>query len=401
MSFPVLRTATVGVVNSPSRNEPPVVELLRVAHGGVVVGRDREKVVFVSGGLPGEVVSVEVTQETKKFNRGRVLEVLSPAPGRVVPPCPVANECGGCDWQHVSPPVQRDLKTAVVAEQLFRLAGIAWEGRVQEVAPVLGWRTRMRYAVDKDGRVGLRAARSNAIVPLPEQGCLVAAPGPDVEELTTLARGAGELQVVISQDTTTVLADDRIVRGHKIVQEHAAGRVFEVDATGFWQVHPRAADVLTGAVLQAVEPRRGESAVDLYCGVGLFAGVLADAGCTVLGIEGSRTAIGHARRNVSAARFLAGSVEAHLKSLPRQADVVVLDPPRKGAGAKVVRAIVAMHPRVVAYVACDPAALARDLATFSDLGYSPDDISAFDLFPMTHHVECVAILRPDAGFRTT
>lgn len=356
---------------------------------------------FVTGGLPGEVVSVELTQKTKKFDRGRVVEVIEQAPGRVVPPCPIADQCGGCHWQHASPALQLDLKTAVVAEQLSRLAGITWDGRVQEVAPLLGWRTRMRYAVDVQGRVGLRAARSNTVIPLPEQGCLVAAPGPDVSELTELARGAEELEVVISGDVTTVLADDRLLRGERVVHEHVAGHQFEVASDGFWQVHPRAADVLTFAVMEGLQPQAGESALDLYCGVGLFAASLVGAGCSVLGIEGSRSAIGHARRNVPEARFIAGSMEAHLKSLPRRADVVVLDPPRKGAGAPVVRAIAALQARAIAYVACDPSALARDLATFSVAGYEATSIKAFDLFPMTHHVECVAILVPTPGFSTT
>ncbi len=381
-------------MTTPFEASRPIVSLLRVAHGGTVVGRVGEKVVFVTGGLPGEVVSVEITQETRKFDRGRVVEVLEPAPGRVVPPCPIADQCGGCDWQHASPAVQRDLKTAVVAEQLSRLAGITWEGHVQEVAPMLGWRSRVRYAVDEEGRVGLRARRSNTVVPLPAQGCIVAAPGPDVADLTDLSRGASELQVVLAEDGTTILADDRVVRGTKVVQQRVAGKQFEVDADGFWQVHPRAAEVLTAAVLQGLDPQPGESALDLYCGVGLFASVLDGLGCDVLGIEGSRSAIAHARRNVPGARFIAGSMEVQLHSLPRRADLVVLDPPRKGAGTKVVERIVALEPRGVAYVACDPSALARDLATFSTAGYAPHSIDAFDLFPMTHHVECVAILRP-------
>ena len=388
----------MGWVSSLPITPLPIVSLLRVAHGGVVVGRNGEKVVFVTGGLPGEVVTVEITQETKKFDRGRVVEVLEASPGRVVPPCPIADQCGGCDWQHASPSLQLDLKTAVVAEQLSRLAGIRWDGRVKAVAPNLGWRTRMRYAVDEDGRVGLRARRSNTIVPLPAQGCLVAAPGPDVDALTTLARGAEELQVVVSDDGITVLADEKVVRGSAVVHEEVAGRGFDVDADGFWQVHPAAAEVLTAAVLDGLEPRAGESALDLYCGVGLFAGALVEAGCSVIGIEGSRSAIAHARRNVPSGRFIAGSMEAHLKSLPRRADVVVLDPPRKGAGGPVVKAIAALEPRAIAYVACDPSALARDLATFQTEGYEPSSIKAFDLFPMTHHVECVATLRPIPGF---
>lgn len=373
----------------------PEISLLRVAHGGAVIGHaNDDKVVFVTGGLPGEKVVVEITQRTRKFDRGRVIEVLEAAPGRVEPPCPIAEHCGGCDWQHAAPAVQLDLKTAVVREQLSRMAGIDWEGRVQAVAPTLGWRTRMRYAVDDSGAVGLRARRSNEVVPLPPQGCIVAAAGPDVAELTRLASGAEELQVVSSDDGVTVLTKRNVLRGAALVHETAAGRQFEVRADGFWQVHPHAADVLSEAVLRGLEPSVGESALDLYCGVGLFAATLVAAGCSVLGIEGSRSAIAHARNNVPGAKFIAGSLESQLGAFPQRSDIVVLDPPRKGAGAVVVKRIAALRPRAIAYVACDPAALARDLATFAENGYAPVSIEAFDLFPMTHHVECVAILEP-------
>lgn len=370
------------------------ITLERVAHGGFVVGRADDKVVFVTGGLPGERVSVEITERTKRFDRGRVVAVLEASPERVEPPCPIADRCGGCDWQHASPDAQLDLKTAVVAEQLSRLAGISWRGRVQAVEPLTGWRTRMRYAVDDQGRVGLRARRSHEVVPLPNQGCLVAAPGPGVAELTALARGATELQVVVSEDGVTAIADERLVLGERVVHQIAADHRFMVEADGFWQVHPHAAEVLTRAVANGLDPRPGESALDLYCGVGLFAASLVSAGCSVLGIEASRTAIARARINVPQGRFIAGSMERQLGSLPRSVDLVVLDPPRKGAGAGVVDRIVGMAPRAVAYVACDPSALARDLAMFAESGYVAASIEAFDLFPMTHHVECVAIITP-------
>ena len=369
-----------------------MISLQRVAHGGSVVGHANDKVVFVTGGLPGETVVVEITQRTKRFDRGRVLEVIDAAPGRVEPPCPIADQCGGCDWQHASPSLQLELKATVVREQLARLAGIEWTGHVQAVSPTLHWRSRMRYALDEDGAVGLRGRRSNVVVPLPEQGCLVAAEGPDIHDLARLARGSQEVQVVSSEDGVTILTERKVLRGAGVVHETAANQRFEVRADGFWQVHPQAADVLTSAVLRGLDPRPGESALDLYCGVGLFAASLVAAGCAVLGIEGSRSAIMHARNNVPGARFIAGSLESQLGALPRRADIVVLDPPRKGAGAAVVERIAALRPRAVAYVACDPSALARDLSTFSGVGYESTSIEAFDLFPMTHHVECVAIL---------
>ncbi len=169
-----------------------------------------------------------------------------------------------------------------------------------------------------------------------------------------------------------------------------------MDAAGFWQVHPGAADALVAAVLDGLRPQPEERAFDLYCGVGLFAGALADAGCRVWGVEYSQSALAHARRNLAdvadRVRFSSARVEKALAGLPGTVDLVVLDPPRTGAGRAVVRAVTARGPRAIAYVACDPAALARDLATAAAEGYQPAEIRAFDLFPMTHHVECVAIL---------
>lgn len=375
---------------------PPVAEihLERVAHGGFVVGRRGNKVVFVTGGLPGERALVEITSSTSRFDRGRVVQVLEAAPGRVEPPCPIANRCGGCDWQHAAPELQLDLKTAVVTEQLARLGGYEWTGRVQAVEPLVGWRTRMRYAVDGSGEVGMRARRSHDVVPLPAQGCLIAAPGPAREQLQAAARGAREVAVVVGDDSTTLLADGERVAGPPTVQQSVAGRRYMVGVRGFWQVHPQAADVLTRAVIDGIRPRQGEKALDLYCGAGLFAGALADAGCHVVGVELSREAVSQARHNVPQAEFLSGPLERLLARLMDPVDLVVLDPTRKGAGAQVVGHVANLAPRAVAYVACDPAALGRDIGFFADKGYEVASVEAFDLFPMTHHVECVAILRP-------
>ncbi len=366
--------------------------LERVAHGGVVVGRHDDKVVFVRGGLEGELVAVEVTETGRRFDRGHVVDVLEPSPHRVVPPCRIAAVCGGCDWQHVAPDHQLELKRSVVAEQLQRLAGLEWNGMVERVEPILAWRTRMRYATTPEGDPGLRGARSHDVVPLPPEGCLIAAPGPSVEDLRHWGEGASEVEVVISDDASSVLVDGKLVSGPSRVRQHIASRRYEVSAAGFWQVHAAAAETLTSAVLAGVEPRVGESALDLYCGAGLFAGALADAGCGVLGVERGARAVRDARRNVPAARFVDAPVDRYLASHRPDVDVVVLDPPRKGAGAAVVRAIAGLRPRVVSYVACDPASLARDLATFAQEGFVLRQLRAFDLFPMTHHVECVATL---------
>ena len=373
-----------------------------VAHGGHCVARFDGRVIFVRHAIPGEKVMVAITDDSKAaFWRGDAVEIIDASPDRVVPPCPVAGQCGGCDFQHVSLPGQRALKAAVVREQVAHLAGIEWLGEVEDVGPVdgLGWRTRMRYlGVEVDGVdwLGMRAHRSHDVVPIPLSGCPIAAPGVDLEELALLAADSGREVgcVVPSTGRPRLLVDGRTIEGSPTVTEQAAGRRFRVPAGGFWQVHPRAADVLVDAVVSGLAPRAGETALDLYCGVGLFAGALADEGAKVTGVELDRRATREAAKNVPGARFIAARLEKALDRLPRRTDLVVLDPPRTGAGAGVIGHIVGLRPRAIAPVACDPAALGRDLATYARQGWRLESLRAFDLFPMTHHVECVAILLP-------
>ena len=306
-----------------------------------------------------------------------------------------------------------------MAEQLQRLAGLSIAVKVESVSggpdDGLGWRTRVNFAVSPAGRAGLRRHRSHEIEPIGD--CLIAhrhirdldVPGrawPGAESVAAIASSTGERSVVIQSaagdiavpplpDGTSVVVDGNRRTGRTYVTEQAAGRTWRVSGGGFWQVHPGAPDVLVGAVIEALEPRPGERVLDLYAGVGLFAGALAarvgPAG-SVVAVESNRRAVADARRNVYDLpwlRLVHGRVDRALPADP--VDVVVLDPPRTGAGADVVRGIAGLSPRAVAYVACDPAALARDVATFAEFGYLLRDLRAFDLFPMTHHVECIAL----------
>ncbi len=362
------------------------VEVGPVAHGGHFVARHEGRVVFVRHALPGEVVTVEVTEDSGRFLRGDAVEVSVASPARVVPPCPLAHPdgCGGCDFQHVSLPEQRRLKAQVVAEQLSRLAGIERDVVVEQVPgdhEGLGWRTRMRYVRLPGGARGLRKHRSHDVVEV--ERCLIA--HPDARE----------------PDAEAVV---------EVVDTSAGTREFTVAGDGFWQVHPGAPRVLVETVLAMLEPRPGERALDLYSGVGLFSAFLADAvGPTgaVTAVEGDRQATDLARRNLAGrgVEVVRDRVDRALRpgrgswSGPG-VDLVVLDPPRVGAKRQVVRAVAELAPRAVAYVACDPAALARDLGYFAEAGYRLADLRAFDLFPMTHHVECVAqLVKTDSGLR--
>ena len=371
----------------------------RIAHGGHWVGRHDGRVLFIRHALEGESVMVRVTGLAKRHGFADAVEVLEASEHRIPAPCPIALSCGGCDFQHVDADHQRELKRQVVAEQLRRGADLGWGGRVEAPdAATLGWRTRMRYHRDPAARGadgadgwGMHAPRSHQIVALPDVGCALAVPELAKPSAGSSGRAVGETLVGVAA------ADGvRWVKpgADELVTEEAAGRSWQVSTDGFWQVHPRAASVLVDAVLEAADVRQGERALDLYCGVGLFAGAMVDAGAHVTGVEGGRRAIELARKNVPQATFHVGSVDRVLNRLPGRFDVVVLDPPRQGAGSAVLRDVLDRGARVVVYVACDPAALARDLATAREIGWNVDRVRAFDLFGSTHHVECVATLTP-------
>lgn len=377
-----------------------------VAHGGHFVGRHEGRVLFVRGTMIGELVMVRLTDTSKaRFWLGEAAEVLEASPDRVVPPCPIAGVCGGCDFQHLTASAQRRLKGLVVVEQLQRLAhvdaeeltGVTFENLVEpadldDPDALLGWRTRMRYRT-MDAGLAMLQHHSNDLVALPDEVCLIASPeatGPIVARHAADADGGG-LLAVVSDDAVTVLPTD--APDAPLVHQDVDGVDYEVAADGFWQVHPLSAQVLARAVVSALDVRPGERALDLYCGVGLFAGQLAAEGAEVFGVEANPGAVDLARRNVPTGRFRCAGVERMTRDLP-DVDVVVLDPPRKGAGARVVRAVAGLGARAIAYVACDPASLARDVATFADEGWELVGLRAYDLFPMTHHVECVALLEP-------
>jgi tRNA/tmRNA/rRNA uracil-C5-methylase (TrmA/RlmC/RlmD family) len=383
-----------------------------VAHGGHCVARFDGRVIFVRHALPGELVIAEVTDDGGgSYCRADAVEIVRPSADRVKPPCRLARPggCGGCDWQHATHAAQRALKADVVAEQLRRLAGVQLPVVVEELpGGPLHWRTRLRLAVsDDDGRAGMRAQRSHHVLPIDD--CPIAVAG--------LLDGVLEASWPAGVEIETVLDDDaRLhvgrrdplpgrrwrttwVSGGTAVQ-HAAGRTWRLGADAFWQVHPAAAATLADVVADFAQAPTGGRAWDLYGGVGLFASVLADQvgpSGDVLLVESARSAVADAQANLRDApqvRCVVARVERAIVDIADRPDVVVLDPPRKGAGKAVVDAIAGHGPARVVYVACDPAALARDVAIFAGHGYHLARMRAFDAFPMTHHVECVALLTP-------
>lgn len=400
-------------------------EVGAVAHGGHCVARLEGRVVFVRHALPGERVVARLTdaEPGATFWRADAVEVLEASPDRVPSAWPAAGPggVGGGELAHVALPAQRRWKADVVAEQLVRLGGVTRAVEV-EAAPGerdgLGWRTRIELTTDDAGRAGMHRHRSEAVVPLTSMPLAVPAitelglferRWPAGARLTAVAPDGPDRPLVLVDGTPwTSGGPDRRPNARTSVREHATvagqAQVWRVAATGFWQVHRAAPTVLAEAVLEALGglgDMAGATVADLYAGAGLYTLPVADAvgpDGRVVAVEGDATAVRDARRNAhdrpqvelhhgGVAEVLAGDVIA-------RADAVVLDPPRVGAGRAVVDRVVALRPGRVVYVACDPAALGRDVRYLGERGYALTGLRAFDLFPMTHHVECVAVFEP-------
>ena len=397
------------------------------AHGGSCVARHDGRVVFVRHAIPGERVRAAITDVRDAFLRADAVEVLNPSPDRVEAPCPYAGpgRCGGCDWQHVAVPRQRALKRDVIIEQFRRIAHLDVDALLGEVEALpggpLGWRTRITYAIGTDGVAGLHPYRSSDVLPI--QRCLLGAPG--VGDSAVLRRSwSGLTGIEVSADDdgpVAVLAHrpghgrhprgrrppDRVevLEGPGELIRAVGARRFAVAADGFWQVHPAAAATFAAALLDALALRPGESVVDLYCGAGALTAALAGAvgpGGQVIGVEADATAVAHARANladlpqadVRIGRVDAGLVRDAGRATSGGVDVAVVDPPRAGLGRDAMTAVLDVARRAVGYVACDPASLARDVAVAVSAGWQLSALRAFDAFPMTHHVECVALLTP-------
>lgn len=385
-----------------------------VAHGGHCVARHDGRVIFVRHTLPGEVVDAVVTggAEGDRFWRADAVEIVESSPDRVPSAWPEAGPggVGGGELAHVALPAQREWKRAVLAEAFERFARVAFEGAVL-VAPGdderggLRYRTRVGAIAGPDGRASMRAHRSHSFCAL---GAMPLAT--EAAERALLAgrfsAGADILVVDASgEDGVRVLVDAVPMRGatldrrpnapshvREVVTVGGAEHHYRVSAAGFWQVHREAPAVLVGEVLARV----GAAArvLDLYAGSGLFTLPLAAGGREVTSVESDEAAVRDARRNLHdspTATVVHGDVRETLRTLgPGTVDAVVVDPPRSGAGRATLEAIGTLAPATLVYVACDPVALARDIATLGDLGYDLGDVAAWDLFPMTHHVEAVA-----------
>ena len=381
-----------------------------LAVGGEGVGRLEDgRAVFVVGSAVGDELLIDLTEEKKRYARGRIVEVLSPGENRRDPPCPnVVKGCGGCDWQHLNQDAQIDAKLSIVAQSLERLGSIS----PPDIGYVSGpeeknYRTTMRVGV-VDGHAALRKARSNELIQLEE--CVVA--HPMIEDI--LANGffhtASDVTIRVGSRT-----GDRLVMGEPVadgfslpddvrvvgrnearkgaeafVFEEAAGIEWRISAQSFFQSSPEGAESLIGLTAEwlSVQDVGEQVMVDLYAGVGLFSGTVGDWFEKVTAVESSKSATRDAQHN------LGSHVSIHQleveKWTPELADVVIADPPRSGlraSGVEVIRLTEAPH---VVLISCDAGALGRDARLLSAAGYELDQIDVLDMFPQTSHVEVVS-----------
>ena len=376
------------------------VEIGPIAHGGHCVARHEGQVIFVRHSIPGERALVEITEKTSKFLRGNAIEILEKSSHRVTPQCAYArwDGCGGCDFQHIELEYQRELKTQIIKEQFQRIAKKEISCPVEAVEPHNGlhWRKRMEFTVSENRKLALYKARSHDVIEI--DSCQIADSRMNISEINSqkLPRRS-KVDVAISRSgKQTIAIENR--QNYELIDE-GVDQILSVSPQSFWQSHISAPRTLVDAVASFSDIQVGDHVFDLYGGVGLFT---ADAVKRV-GVAGRVTlieldsqAITDARRNFSeydTVEIVESSVDRALKKYAR-ADVIILDPPRSGAGKNVVEQIVKLKPRVITYVSCDPASLARDCAYYEVRGYRMASIRAFDLFPMTQHMECVARFIP-------
>jgi 23S rRNA (uracil1939-C5)-methyltransferase len=398
------------------------VDITGMAAGGDGIGHlDDGRVVFVRGGVPGDRAGVRVVEDKSRFARGVAVEVLDAGRGRIAPPCPnVAAGCGGCGWQHIDVATQRQLKLGIVTDALTRIGRLEPES-IPEIDPgpdlaPTAFRTTIRAAVDDDGRAGFRVHHGHEHVPIDEHGCLVA--HPLVDEVLREGHFAGCREIVVRAGASTgerlVIADpgrgavelpalpaltvvgaDELARGHRAwFHEDVAGRRWRVSARSFFQARPDGAAALADLAVAGLAPSDPARIVDLYAGVGFFAGVLADRLPTpprrVEAVESNRAAAADARvnlRDVDGARVVAIDVR---RWRPAPADAAVADPSRHGLGTEAVGRIAATGARDVVLVSCDPGALGRDAGLLVRAGYRLATLTLVDLFAHTPHVEVVS-----------
>ncbi len=435
-----------------TNDEQHILKFETMAQGGEALAREENgRVIFVPYVIAGETARVEIIESRRGFARGRVLEILEASPHRITPRCPhfpifgsrgealtdadAANQaavninasplraCGGCQWQHISYHAQCEFKTQIVRDQFARVAKMP-HAPISPIIPARSewfYRNNMQFVVNENGALCLQAPDSHTLVPIHE--CFIAdeplramfkALELDSESFDGVTLRAGEnigdkFIILESADPETpeLETDEAVsiafhsgdvtvpILGKEFLYEKIGARVFRISPDSFFQVNSAMAQTLVELVTEFLAPRMNDILLDAYGGVGLFGLSLADQVLRVIEIEENPNALEDAKANaydLNNALFHHGRVEIVLPKLDSLIDIAVIDPPRAGLERAALDALAAKTPRTIAYVSCDTATLARDVARFVEYGYRLERVQPVDLFPQTHHIECVCKL---------
>ena len=389
----------------PQQDEFATLRLQRMGTLGDTVSTLEDEEVNVFGGIVGEEVVARIVRyrrRKKHYVSGLVTQVLNPSPHRVTPPCSFFGACTGCQWQHISYDHQLELKREAVTEAMGEHAGLE-SVRVSNTIPakdLFGYRNHARFAVRQHGKLVFTNRITRRFVPIDR--CMIMA-DPVNETLATLqdrCQETSSISIRVGLNTgerliqpTLQLAD--VASGQAYYHEKLQDRRFRVSSPSFFQTNTVQAEVLGDLVRDRLELSGDETVVDAYAGVGTFAVLLAPYASRVIAIEEADSAVKDAAINtigIDNIEFRLGKTEEVLGGLELRPDAVVLDPPRVGCHPAALDAVSDVAPERVVYVSCDPASLARDLAHLSRAGFDVAEVQPLDMFPQTHHVECVATL---------
>ena len=378
------------------------------------------RAVFVPFGLPGERLRVHLTEEKRGFARGELVEILDASPQRIIPRCKHFGQCGGCHYQHMPYEMQLKVKADILRDQLQRIGKIENPPVQPIVASPNTWnyRNHIQFHLNQNGKLGFQAPASNKVIPisechLPETSInsfwhqLEFEADSGIKRVSIRAGTDDELMLALESDSpeTPDIEIEADVSVAHIVEENAvviAGndhisikvldREFRVSSNSFFQVNTSMAEKMIKHLLDRLTISQA-TILDVYCGVGLFSAFLAPKCKRLIGIESSPSACDDFTinldqfNNVELYEDLAENVLPALKVEP---DVVLVDPPRAGIDKKALDAIVKMNPKMIAYVSCNPSTLARDAKRLMDSGYRFLDVTPFDLFPQTYHIESIS-----------
>lgn len=392
----------------PGRKEtgaPLEVLIERILPGGAGLAHANGQTILVGLAAPGDRLRVKVERKSGAVAFASIVEIIEPSPVRVEPPCPYFGRCGGCDFQQLDYEAQLTAKVEIIRDCLRRIARLDFPDNISITPSPAAWhyRSRAQWQYDaRKNRLGYFERGSHTVCDVAECPVIVPALQQQLETLRahmheeTLPPQVTDFQAVAGDEGASLFppVDEAATRE---VSRNIGGRDYLFSADGFFQINH---ELLPALIDAAVGDAHGETALDLYCGAGLFTLPLSKSFKRVFGVEAYTGAVAYARRNLAGAhasnaviaRSTVGEwLREHTDALA-QVDFLLLDPPRAGADESVVEGMLTLHPRHIAYVSCDPATLARDLRGLTTGGYNLDSVAAFDMFPQTHHVETVVHL---------